>query len=101
MYIPKHFDESKVDCLHELMRDRPLATLVTLSSHGLNADHLPFHLSETVDSLGVLHGHIARANPIRSHLIESTEVLAIFQGSDAYITPSWYCLLYTSPSPRD
>jgi len=90
MYIPKHFDESRVDCLHELMRARPLATLITLSSDGLNADHLPLHLSETVDALGTLCGHVARANPIRSHLIENTEVLAIFQGSDAYITPSWY-----------
>lgn len=90
MYIPKHFDEPKVERLHELMRDQPLATLVTFSSHGLNADHLPLHLTETSNSLGTLRGHVARANPLRSHLGEHAEVLAIFRGSDAYITPSWY-----------
>ncbi|MBL8251757.1 MAG: FMN-binding negative transcriptional regulator [Candidatus Competibacter sp.] len=90
MYSPTHFDEPRIDRLHELMRAQPLATLVTLSSHGINADHLPLHLSETSGSLGALRGHVARANPIRRNLVENAEVLAIFQGSDAYITPSWY-----------
>ena len=76
--------------MHELIRARPLATLVTLSSSGLNANHIPLHLSGSPAPFGTLQGHVARANPILSDLEKNTEVLAVFHGSDAYITPSWY-----------
>ena len=33
--------------MRELIRDRPLATLVTLGSNGINANHIPLHLSLT------------------------------------------------------
>lgn len=90
MYIPKPFEETKVEVMHELIRARPLATLVTLSSNGLNANHIPLHLSEAPAPFGALWGHVARANPILADLENGGEVLAVFQGPDAYITPSWY-----------
>lgn len=90
MYIPKHFEQPDVDVLHELMRARPLATLVTLLPDGLNADHVPLHLSVGDAPLGVLRGHVARANPLWRGHAEGVEVLAVFQGADAYVTPSWY-----------
>jgi len=90
MYIPKHFDEPRVDVLHELIRARPLSTLVTLSSGGLNANHIPLHLSDEPPPLGTLRGHVARSNPIWSDLDPAVEALAIFHGPDVYITPSWY-----------
>ncbi len=76
--------------MHELIRARPLATLVTLSSSGLNANHIPLHLSESPAPFGTLQGHVSRANPILSDLEKNIEVLAVFHGPDAYITPSWY-----------
>src|SRR5512139_119794 len=90
MYIPKHFDEPRVEVLHELIRARPLSTLVTLSSGGLDANHIPLHLSNDPAPLGTLRGHVARANPMWSDLANGVEALAIFHGPDAYITPSWY-----------
>lgn len=90
MYIPKHFAEPRVDVLHQLIRTRPLSTLVTLSSGGLNANHIPLHLSEQPAPFGTLRGHVARANPIWSDISKDVEVLAIFHGPDAYVTPSWY-----------
>lgn len=90
MYIPKHFDEPRTEVLHALMRSRPLATLVTLSSAGLNANHIPLHLSNEPAPLGTLRGHVARANPLWSDLAQGVEALAIFHGPDAYVTPSWY-----------
>ncbi len=90
MYIPKHFDEPRVDVLHKLMRARPLATLVTLASDGLNADHIPLLLAAESSALGTLRGHVARANPLSSNFANEMEVLAIFHGPDAYVTPSWY-----------
>ncbi len=90
MYIPKHFDEPSIDILHELIRAKPLATLVTLTSEGLNANHIPLELSTDVEPFGVLRGHVARANPIWSNLVQGVETLAIFHGPDTYITPGWY-----------
>ncbi len=90
MYLPKHFDQPSVDILHQLMQAQPLAMLVTLSADGLNANHIPFHLSADAGSLGTLRGHVARANPVWRESSQETEVLVIFQGPEAYITPSWY-----------
>jgi transcriptional regulator len=90
MYIPKQFEEPRVDVMHELIRARPLATLVTLSAGGLNANHIPLHLLESPAPFGTLQGHVARANPVLSDLEKNIEVLAVFHGPDAYITPSWY-----------
>lgn len=90
MYIPKQFDEPRVDVLHQLIRSRPFASLVTLSSNGLNANHIPLHLSEQPGPFGTLRGHVARANPIWNDIAKDVEALAIFHGPSAYITPSWY-----------
>lgn len=90
MYIPKNFDEPRVDVLHELIRAQPLATLITLSSNGLNANHIPFHLSEGPSVFGTLRGHVARSNSVWSNCVTDVEALAVFQGPNAYITPSWY-----------
>lgn len=76
--------------MHELIRARPLATLVTLSSNGLNANHIPLHLSDSPAPFGTLRGHVARANPLLSDLTNDIEVLAVFHGPDSYITPTWY-----------
>jgi len=90
MYIPKHFAEPRVDVLHELIRAHPLSTLVTLASSGLNANHIPLHLSHEPSPFGTLRGHVARANPIWNDIADDVEALAIFHGPDVYVTPSWY-----------
>jgi len=90
VYIPQHFAEPSVDTMHELIRAYPLATLVTHSSGGLNANHIPVYLAGSPAPYGALHGHIARANPLLGDIADGIETLAIFQGPDSYITPSWY-----------
>jgi transcriptional regulator len=90
MYTPKHFEEPRIVVLHELMRARPLATLVTLTSGGLNANHVPLHLADTPAPFGTLRGHVARANPVWRDFAKDIEALAMFHGPDCYITPSWY-----------
>jgi transcriptional regulator len=90
MYLPKHFEEQRVDVMHGLIRARPLATLVTQSAAGLNADHVPLLISESPAPFGTLLGHIARANPLAAHVAHGAEALAVFHGPEAYISPSWY-----------
>lgn len=91
MYIPNHFAEPRIDVMQALMREQPLATLVTLSAAGLDANPIPLHLV-TDDDLpyGYLRGHVARSNPLWTDFDKNTEVLAIFQAANAYISPSWY-----------
>ncbi|WP_312914294.1 FMN-binding negative transcriptional regulator [Candidatus Competibacter phosphatis] len=42
--------------MHELIRAYLLATLVTHSSNGLNANHIPLHLSQSPAPYGALQG---------------------------------------------
>lgn len=90
MYLPSHFDEPRLPVLHELMRARPLATLVTLAGGAIEANHVPLQLSPGEGPFGTLRGHVARANALWRETDAGSEVLAIFQGPDAYVTPSWY-----------
>ncbi len=90
MYIPAHFDEPRRDALHALMRDHPFGTLVTHGAQGLDANHLPFALIHQPDGHGLLHAHVARANPLWREYGDGEEVLVIFQGGDAYVSPNWY-----------
>lgn len=58
MYLPEHFEETRVDILHQLFRERSLATLVTLGSTGLNANHIPFELAVVpTDNYTAVHAY--------------------------------------------
>jgi transcriptional regulator len=91
MYTPKHFAETRLEVLHQLIHSYPLATLVTLDGAALCADHIPFDLAapDPHAPFGVLRGHVARANPLWSRA-QAGDVLAVFQGPQAYISPAWY-----------
>jgi len=90
LYLPAYFEESRTDVLHALMRARPLATLVTLSDAGLIANHVPVETLPEPLPHGVLRGHVARANPVWRKYRADSEALAIFQGPQAYVSPSFY-----------
>ncbi len=89
MYIPEQFEEARVEILHELIGAHPLATLVAFAEGRLTANHIPM-LVEPEGAFGVLRGHVARANPLWREFSPEVEVLAVFQGPQAYVTPSWY-----------
>jgi transcriptional regulator len=95
MYVPAHFDPPPAagdgaDVLHAFIRQYPLAALVTSGADGLDASHVPVILHADAGAHGMLRCHLARANPQWKTIGSSTPVLAIFQGSEHYITPSWY-----------
>ncbi len=88
MYVPPLFKEDRIAVLHDAIRASGLATLVTMTPDGLIASHVPLLLDPDPAPYGTLIGHLARPNPQARGAIG--EALAIFQGLDAYITPSWY-----------
>jgi transcriptional regulator len=90
VYLPAHFNETRIDVLHSLMRANPLATLVVAAESGLVANHMPVETLSSPAPLGRLHGHIARANPLWKEYRDGEKALAIFQGPQAYVSPSFY-----------
>jgi transcriptional regulator len=90
MYIPPAFNEDRLDTQHAFMRAHPLGLLVSVGPEGALATALPLLLSTTEDApQGVLSGHLSRANA-QWRGIDGQDVLVVFQGVEAYITPSWY-----------
>ena len=90
MYNPPHFREDRIEVLHRLIREYSLATLVTATSDGLTANHLPLILDPEPAPWGTLRGHLSRANAQWRDSRPEVQALAIFQGPSAYVTPSWY-----------
>src|SRR5665213_2845753 len=90
MYLPANFREDRVPVLHHLIEQHAFATLVTLSSTGLIASHIPMLLDPEPAPFGTLRGHVSRENPQWRDLSADVQALAIFSGPQHYITPSWY-----------
>ncbi len=90
MYVPSQFEETRLDVLHDLIREHSLAALVTLGSQGLDANHIPLELDPGPAPFGTLRGHVARGNPVWRDYSGDVEALAVFQGPQAYISPGWY-----------
>lgn len=90
MYQPPHFREDRLEAQHALIRAHPLGMLVTAGRNGLIANPLPFVLDASASPYGTLKAHLARANNQWCDFDPAQEALAIFQGVEAYVTPSWY-----------
>jgi len=90
MYQPPHFREDDLSVQHALIRAHPLGLLITSGDAGPNANLLPFHLDASLSAKGTLRVHMAKANGQWREIEAGAPVLAVFQGSDAYVTPSWY-----------
>ncbi len=90
MYLPKSFEETRIEVLHDLIRAYPFATLVTHNQDGLEANHIPLEIDSSAEPFGILRGHVARANSVWNDEYRDRQALAIFQGPHTYISPSWY-----------
>ena len=90
VYLPEHFAESRPEAMHRLIAAFPLATLVTLGSDGIVANHIPLLLDLNRGEFGTLIGHVARSNEVWRESNHDGESLAVFQSADAYISPNWY-----------
>ncbi|MEX0730833.1 MAG: FMN-binding negative transcriptional regulator [Aquisalimonadaceae bacterium] len=90
MYVPTHFAETRTGKLHAFIREHAFGALITTTTDGIEANHLPFALDTKPQPNGILRGHLARSNPAWRAALLHTEALVIFQGPDAYISPAWY-----------
>jgi transcriptional regulator len=89
MYIPEHFrSEDRVAAI-AFMRANPFVILVSTTTDGPFATHVPVVIRETADRL-LIRGHVAKANPHWRHLEQEPHCLTIFHGPHAYISPTNY-----------
>ena len=91
MYLPAHFEETRIDVLHALIHSHPLGTLITLDAGGaLQANPIPFLVEPGPLAQGTLRGHVSRANPLWRETRGDLDALVVFQGAQSYISPGWY-----------
>lgn len=86
MYAPAKFAVTDSAEIEAVLAGLRLGCLVTHDDAGLAATHMPFLYDR---GRRLLTAHMARSNPHWSRGGEG-EALAIFQGPNAYVTPSWY-----------
>ena len=92
VYIPPSFREDDRATLHAMIRGSRLAMLVSNGADGLaEISYLPFLFEDTDPEAPVLLGHFARANRHwKSLSAGGSRATVIFQGADAYVSPSFY-----------
>jgi transcriptional regulator len=90
MYQPAAFREDQLEVQHALFRAHPLGLLITAGPAGLIANPFPCLIDSEGSDKGTLRLHIARANPQWRELEAVDECLVVFEGSQDYVTPSWY-----------
>lgn len=89
MFQPRAFKQQDQSVMVDFIKNHGLGNLVTLSSVGLMANHIPFLVIER-NGQYLLQGHVARANKVWQDYDNSTEALVMFNGPNAYISPNWY-----------
>jgi transcriptional regulator len=97
LYQPSHFAVGDRPTLVALMRERPLATLVSVHDGEADFTHLPLEVEQGESGIRLL-GHLARANPHWSQWGDGAAVTAVFHGPDGYVSPRWYAAREAVPT---
>lgn len=85
MHQPRSFKMKDTQAMYEIINKHPLATIISCTEEGPVANHLPLILIER-NKKAYLQGHAIKNNDLG----KNPSVLSVFQGPDAYISPSWY-----------
>ncbi|MEQ1782502.1 MAG: FMN-binding negative transcriptional regulator [Hyphomonadaceae bacterium] len=84
------FEVKSYDDKAAFVAARRFANLVVTGPKGPEAAHVPMILRKDAEGRLVLEGHVARSNPLAQLADAGVRALAIFNGVDAYVTPSLY-----------
>lgn len=104
MYQPPQFKSTDRAIAARLMREHPLASLISNDDDGLPyVTHLPLHLEERTDPAAgapefALLGHFARPNAHWRYLQARPRAVVTFLGPHAYLSPKVYPDLARVPS---
>ena len=87
MYIPKAFEIENKTELFEFIEQWSFGDLITTHNGELFVNSVPFVVDKTLNKL---YGHLAVNNPQLSLLEKANDLAVVFNGVNAYISPSWY-----------
>ncbi len=96
MYIPEHFRLRHYADALTFMRSNPFAILISTTSDGPYATHLPLFVRieesalQTEETKVFLRGHVSKANPHWRYLEQQQHCMTIFHGPHSYISPTNY-----------
>jgi transcriptional regulator len=85
-YPPKHHQDNNINHLVEVIKNYPLATIISVKNNEPLITHLPLIYNEA----GKLIGHIDKFNPQAELLKNDNKITIIFSGPQCYISPSVY-----------
>ena len=88
-YPPQHHQESEYSNIVRLIKNHPLAVIMTARQDALGCSHIPL-VYKPNEQLGSLVGHMDRYNPQLNHFKEDPKVEILFNGPEVYISPSVY-----------
>jgi transcriptional regulator len=98
MYLPPQFKNDDPAIARELIRDYPLAMLISNDDEGFPfVSHLPLHLDDEGGQF-VLWGHCAKPNAHWRYLQARPKALVVFNGPHGYQSPKIYPDLQRVPS---
>ena len=90
MYLPPHFDAKDPQLARRVIREHPLAQLISNDDAGLPfVTPVPLHLLDDEGSMQLL-GHCAKPNPHWRYLQARPQAVVTFMGPQAYMTPRVY-----------
>ena len=99
MYLPPQFQSNDPHIALRLMREHPLAQLISSDDSGSPfVTPLPLHVGEEEGGGVVLLGHVAKPNPHAEFLRARPHALVVHQGPQAYMTPRVYPDLVRVPT---
>mgnify|MGYP001146933394 FL=1 len=85
------YASSSPDDIAALVTACPLAWLVSIDPGGeILSSQLPLVPLRPENGAMVLLGHMARTNPLAARLRNQPRAAILFQGPNAYVSPSWY-----------
>jgi hypothetical protein len=90
MYTPKAFEVADLALLHAAMKQSELATLVTMTTQGLVATHLPLLLDEAKGEYGTL-------TPRRSSSSQVSTPMCLLTGTPPSRRQAEWCQPGTTP----
>ncbi|MBL4865908.1 MAG: FMN-binding negative transcriptional regulator [Pseudomonadales bacterium] len=89
MFVPEFNKEKDVKILHSLLKSKPFGSWSSIADGDIVVNHIPFILKENESEFGILEGHVARSNNIWQKFSTELNSVVVFQGDQAYISPSW------------
>ena len=90
MYIPDLYKNEDKEAIRTFLKANAFGILINQTNGKLWATHIPLELETNKEGEEILLGHISKENPQWTAFESNDQVLAVFTGSHAYISPSWY-----------